>query len=79
MIFREDYNDEKNLFVLLLCICLMVRLVMAEENSEAILGIWEGHSTSEMTVRITTGNTRPTAPMSTISKRATNEYLPTTR
>ena len=50
MIFREDYNDEKNLFVLLLCICLMVRLVMAEENSEAILGIWEGHSTSEMTV-----------------------------
>ena len=50
MIFREDYNDEKNLFVLLLCICLMVRLVMAEENSEAIFGIWEGHSTSEMTV-----------------------------
>ena len=40
MIFREDYNDEKNLFVLLLCICLMARLVMAEENSEAILGIW---------------------------------------
>ena len=50
MIFREDYNDEKNLFVRLLCICLMVRLVMAEENSEAIFGIWEGHSTSEMTV-----------------------------